>query len=182
MQLLRVFSDLRQHTPSNWEFAFDAHAKVFEPIRTLQLANALADYDSYFYEEPIRPEHIPAWSQLRSQIQVPLATGECLYTRFEFLDLITQKGADIIQPDVCVCGGLLEMKKIAAIGEAHYVPIAPHNPMEPLATAVNLHFALYQLRISRFWNKICLMHILGLMSPIYPKVVTWKCVTDLVWK
>ena len=136
------FSDPRQHTPSNWEFAFDAHAKVFEPIRALQLANALADYDPYFYEEPIRPEHIPAWSQLKSQIQVPLATGECLYTRFEFLDLITQKGADIIQPDVCACGGLLEMKKIAAIGEAHYVSIAPHNPMGPLATAVHLHFAV----------------------------------------
>ena len=136
------FSDLRQRTPDNWEFAFDPHAKIFEPIRALQLANALADYDPYFYEEPIRPEYLSAWSQLRLQMKVPLATGECLYTRFEFLELMAHQGADIIQPDVCVCGGLLEMRKIAAIAEAHYVPVAPHNPMGPLATAVNLHFAL----------------------------------------
>ena len=135
------FADIRKHTPEDWEFAFDPHAKIFEPIRALQLANALAQYDPYFYEEPLRPEHIPAWSKLRSQMQVPLATGESLYTRFEFLDLITAQGADIIQPDICICGGLLEMRKIAAIAEAHYVTIAPHNPMGPLATAVNVHFA-----------------------------------------
>ena len=135
------FEELRRHTPDDWEFAFDAHAKIFEPIRALQLANALAPYDPYFYEEPLRPERIPAWALLRSQMQVPLATGECLYTRFEFLDLMAAQGADIIQPDVCICGGLLEMRKIAAIAEAHYVTIAPHNPMGPVSTAVNVHFA-----------------------------------------
>ena len=136
------FAALREHTPAGWEFAFDPHAKILEPVRALQLANALAPFDPYFYEEPLRPEHIPAWRQLRSQLQVPLATGECLYGRFEFLDLLAARGADIIQPDVCVCGGLLEMRKIAAIAEAHYVTVAPHNPMGPLATAVNAHFAL----------------------------------------
>ncbi|MFP6719779.1 MAG: mandelate racemase/muconate lactonizing enzyme family protein [Candidatus Poribacteria bacterium] len=135
------FADIRKHTPEGWEFAFDPHAKILEPIRALQLANALAPYDPYFYEEPLRPEHIPAWSKLRAQMQVPLATGESLYTRFEFLNLIAAQGADIIQPDICICGGLLEMRKIAAIAEAHYVTIAPHNPMGPLATAVNVHFA-----------------------------------------
>jgi galactonate dehydratase len=155
------FADIRKHTPENWEFAFDPHAKIFEPIRALQLANALAPYDPYFYEEPLRPEHIPAWSKLRAQMQVPLATGESLYTRFEFLDLIAAQGADIIQPDICICGGLLEMRKIAAIAEAHYVTIAPHNPMGPLATAVNVHFAAatpnfkileYILPTSSRWN------------------------------
>ena len=135
------FEQIRDSTPSEWEFAFDPHAKIFEPIRALQLANALAPYDPYFYEEPLRPEHMPAWARLRAQMQVPLATGESLYTRFEFLDVIAAQGADIIQPDICVCGGLLEMRKIAAIAEAHYVSIAPHNPMGPLATAVNVHFA-----------------------------------------
>ncbi len=135
------FEEIRKHTPEDWEFAFDPHAKIFEPIRGLQLANALAPYDPYFYEEPMRPEHIPAWSRLRSQMKVPLATGEDLYTRFQFLDLMAAQGADIIQPDICICGGLLEMRKIAAIAEAHYVSVAPHNPMGPVATAVNLHFA-----------------------------------------
>jgi len=132
---------IRLHTPENWEFAFDPHAKIFEPIRALQLAEALAPYDPYFFEEPLRPEHIPQWARLRAQMPVPLATGESMYGRFEFLSLMAAQGADIIQPDVCICGGLLEMRKIAAIAEAHYVSVAPHNPMGPLATAVNVHFA-----------------------------------------
>jgi len=135
------FEQLRLNCPDDWEFAFDPHAKIFEPIRALQLANALAPYDPYFYEEPLRPEHTPAWAKLRQQMQIPLATGECLYTRWEFLDLLAAQAVDIIQPDVCVCGGLLEMRKIAAIAEAHYVTVAPHNPMGPVATAVNVHFA-----------------------------------------
>jgi galactonate dehydratase len=137
----KYFEEIRQHTPDNFEFAFDPHAKIFEPVRALQLANALAPYDPYFYEEPLRPEYTPAWAKLRQQMQIPLATGECLYTRWEFLDLLAAQAVDIIQPDVCVCGGLLEMRKIAAIAEAHYVSVAPHNPMGPVATAVNVHFA-----------------------------------------
>ena len=135
------FEQIRRDTPENWEFAFDPHAKIFEPIKALQLANALAPYDPYFYEEPLRPEHLAQWARLRAQMQVPLATGECLYGRFEFAELMAAQGADIIQPDICVCGGLLEMRKIAAIAEAHYVTVAPHNPLSPLATAVNVHFA-----------------------------------------
>ena len=137
----KYFEEIRQHTPDNFEFAFDPHAKIFEPVRALQLANALAPYDPYFYEEPLRPEYTPAWAKLRQQMQIPLATGECLYTSWEFLDLLAAQAVDIIQPDVCVCGGLLEMRKIAAIAEAHYVSVAPHNPMGPVATAVNVHFA-----------------------------------------
>ena len=137
----KFFEELRLNSPDGFEFAFDPHAKIFEPARALQLADALAPYDPFFYEEPLRPEHIPQWARLRAQMRVPLATGESLYGRFEFLDLLAAQGADIIQPDVCICGGLLEMRKIAAIAEAHYVSVAPHNPMGPLATAVNLHFA-----------------------------------------
>ena len=135
------FAQLRRLGPPEFEIAFDAHAKIFEPYQAIQLGNALAPSDPLFFEEPIRPEHIPAWSRLRTQLQAPLATGECLYNRFEFLALLAAGGADIIQPDVCVVGGLLEMRRIAALAEAHFVSVAPHNPMGPLATAVNLHLA-----------------------------------------
>ena len=64
-----------------------------------------------------------------------------LYTKFQFRELLEQQAADIVQPDICVRGGLLELKKIAAMAEAHYVSVAPHNPMGPVATAVNVHFA-----------------------------------------
>lgn len=125
----------------DFQMAFDAHAKLYEPWQAVQLGNLLGQYDPLFYEEPIRPENIEAWGQLKSQLQVPLATGESLYSKFEFLRLLQCGGADIIQPDICVVGGLLEMRKIAALAEAFYVPVAPHNPMGPLATAVNLHFS-----------------------------------------
>lgn len=123
------------------EFAFDAHARLFEPWQAVQLGNLLGRFDPLFYEEPMRPENIEAWGRLKSQLSVPLATGESLYSRFEFLRLLQCAGADIIQPDICVVGGLLEMRKIAALAEAFYVTVAPHNPMGPLATAVNLHFS-----------------------------------------
>lgn len=138
------FRRVRELTPSNYEFAFDAHAKIFEPYQAVQLAQALEPYDPYFYEEPIRPEHIPAWRELKSKVNVPLATGESLYNRFEFLNLLSAQGADIIQPDICVVGGLTEMRRIASLAEAHYVTVAPHNPMGPLATAVNIHFCASQ--------------------------------------
>lgn len=126
------------------EFAFDAHARLFEPWQAVQLGNALAPFHPLFFEEPIRPENIEAWGRLNADLNVPLATGECLYSRFEFNRLLQCRAADIIQPDICAVGGLLEMRKIAAIAEAHYVTIAPHNPMGPLATAVNLHFCAAQ--------------------------------------
>lgn len=123
------------------EFAFDAHAKLFEPWQAVDLGNALKPIAPLFYEEPIRPENFEAWGAMKAQLRVPLATGESLYSRFEFLRLLQCGGADIIQPDICVVGGLLEMRKIAAIAEAFYVTVAPHNPMGPLATAVNVHFS-----------------------------------------
>lgn len=138
------FRKLRETVRADYEIAFDAHAKIFEPKQAIQLGNALAPYDPLFFEEPIRPENIEAMGEVNREIACTVATGESLYNRFEFLRLLTVKGADIIQPDICVVGGLLEMRKIAAIAEAHYVTVAPHNPMGPLATAVNLHFSAAQ--------------------------------------
>lgn len=135
------FREIRERAPGSFEFAFDAEGKIFEPWQAIHLANAMAPYKPLFFEEPIRPEHKPAWRELKGRIHCPLATGESLYTRYEFLDLCNLRGCDIAQPDICVVGGLLEMRKIAVIAEAHYITIAPHNPMGPLATAINLHFS-----------------------------------------
>jgi galactonate dehydratase len=134
------FRELRERVPADTEIAFDAHAKILEPVQALQLGNALAPYDPLFFEEPLRPENFEAWGDLKRGLVCPLATGESLYNRFEVLRLLQVRGCDIIQPDVCVVGGLTEMRRIAAIAGAHFVSIAPHNPMGPLATAVNVHF------------------------------------------
>jgi galactonate dehydratase len=92
-------------------------------------------------EEPIRPENADAMAKLADRVNIPLASGECNYTKFEFQKILSVQALDIVQPDICCCGGLLEMKKIAAMAEANYVVVAPHNPMGPVATTVNVHFA-----------------------------------------
>jgi len=138
------FRQLRETVKPEYELAFDAHAKIFEPVQAVQLGNALAPYDPLFFEEPIRPENFEAWGELKRGLQCTLATGESLYSRFEFLRLLQVRGCDIIQPDICVVGGVTEMLQINALAQAHMVSIAPHNPMGPLATAVNLHFCASQ--------------------------------------
>ncbi|MFK3857555.1 galactarate dehydratase [Agrobacterium pusense] len=138
------FRSLRETVRPDYDIAFDAHAKIFEPAAARQLGNALAPYDPLFFEEPLRPENIEMWGELKHGLNCTLATGESLYNRNEFLRLLQVKGADIIQPDICVVGGISEMRRIATLAEAHFVSIAPHNPMGPLATAVNVHFSAAQ--------------------------------------
>ena len=137
----RHMAAVREAVGDDVDIGLDVHAKVLEPIRALELARAVEPYNPFFFEEPIRPEGIREMAWLRRRSPIPIATGEALYTKFQFNDLMRQQAADIIQPDVCVCGGLMEMKKIAAIAEGHDVVVAPHNPMGPLAGAINLHFA-----------------------------------------
>jgi galactonate dehydratase len=75
-------------------------------------------------------------------LPIPIATGERLFGRFAFREVLEKRAAAIIQPDVCHCGGISELKKIAAMAEAYYVSVAPHNPLGPIATALNVHFGL----------------------------------------
>src|ERR1019366_2911055 len=75
-------------------------------------------------------------------VNVPIATGERLVTRHEFRRVFELQACAVIQPDLCHCGGLWEAKKIAAMAEAYYVSVAPHNPLGPVATAAAIHFAL----------------------------------------
>lgn len=140
-EIADYFAEVRAQADPRWDFGFDAHAQVFEPFKAIELGNALAPYQPMFFEEPIRPEHIPSWAHLRSHLRVPLATGESLYSTHEFLALLNAGGVDIAQPDIAVVGGLSQMRRIATLAEAHNVMLAPHNPMGPLATAHNVHFA-----------------------------------------
>jgi galactonate dehydratase len=90
------FRQLREHADAGFDIAFDAHAKIFEPKLAAQLGNALAPYDSLFFEELIRPENFAAWGELNRSVTCTLATGESLYSRFEFLRLLQAGGCDII--------------------------------------------------------------------------------------
>jgi galactonate dehydratase len=123
------------------DVAFDAHATIFEPYRAVEMAAALKPIHPLWIEEPLRMENIDAMAGLKHRIDIPLATGECLYTKYDFRELFEKQAVDIAQPDICLAGGVMEQKKIASTAAAHYISVAPHNPMGPLATMINIHFA-----------------------------------------
>lgn len=134
------FKAVRQAIGEDIDVGFDAHAAIWEPIRVLELTDALMEFNPWFMEEPIRMENRHEMGLLREKMPCALATGECLYTKFELWELVREGGVDILQPEVCIVGGLTEMRKIAFMAEAHDLVVAPHNPMGPLATVANLHF------------------------------------------
>jgi len=132
---------VREAVGPDVDIGCDIHARFLEVSRAVRLAKAIEPYHPAWLEEPIRPENEDAMAKLADHVEIPLASGECNYTRHEFRKILANQSLDIIQPDICVCGGIWEMRKIAAMAEAHYVMVAPHNPMGPLATVINVHFA-----------------------------------------
>lgn len=138
----RRMEAVRRAVGDEFDIALDPHAQIFETVRALEVADAVKPYRPLFFEEPLRPENIEAMGNLHEKIGIPIATGEMLYTKYEFRDLIAARAADILQPDILLCGGLMEAKKIAAMAEAHCLTMAPHNPLGPLSTAVSAHFSI----------------------------------------
>ena len=117
------------------------HTVIREPAKAVELVKALVPYRLMFVEEPAGAEFIATTARLRREFRVALATGENLYGAARYAELMDADAVDIIQPDILCCGGLLEAKKIAAIAEAHYVTVAPHNPLGLLSTAASVHLA-----------------------------------------
>jgi galactonate dehydratase len=144
-QALRVSTErvraVREAVGPDVDIGVDVHTNFVEVERAIRLAKAIEPYHPMWLEEPIRPENYTAMKKLADHVDIPLASGESNYGKYEFKQLIDLQALDFVQPDICCCGGVLELKKIAAMAEAQYIKVAPHNPMSPLATVVNVHFA-----------------------------------------
>jgi galactonate dehydratase len=97
------------------------------PVQAVRRARMLEEFEVFWYEEPVPSENVDVLAEVRHAINLPVVTGECLYTKFEFREVLEKRAADILNPDVCCCGGILELKEIAAMAEPYYVSIAPHN-------------------------------------------------------
>jgi galactonate dehydratase len=123
------------------DIMIDFHGRAY-PAMAIEYINAVTEYAPFFCEEPVPPENVDALRQVREAVRVPIATGERLVTRHQFREIFEKGACHVIQPDLCHCGGLLEGKKIAAMAEAYFMGVAPHNPLGPVANAVALHFAL----------------------------------------
>ncbi|MPM15677.1 D-galactonate dehydratase [bioreactor metagenome] len=115
----------------------DFHGRVHKPMAKV-LAKELEPYKLMFLEEVVLPENEEAFREVANHVSTPLATGERLYTRWQFKNLIKDGAIDIIQPDIALCGGILETRKIAAMAEAFDIAVAPHAPYGPIALAATL--------------------------------------------
>lgn len=136
-----VMRRLREAVGDAVDIMIDFHGRTY-PAVAIDYIRAVEEYRPYFCEEPVPPENIDALAEVRKAVHTPIATGERLVTRHQFREVLEKQAAHVIQPDLCHCGGLLEAKKIAAMAEAYYVGVAPHNPLGPVANAAALHFAL----------------------------------------
>jgi len=115
----------------------DCHARP-SPRMGLLFAKALERFGLYWLEEPCWPETMDDIALIQRAVKTPIATGERLVGIHAFRDLLEKRAASVIQPDITHCGGLSEARRIAALGEAYRVTLAPHNPQGPISTAATL--------------------------------------------
>jgi galactonate dehydratase len=122
------------------DLCIEIHRRL-TPAEAIVLARGIEPYHPFFYEDPILPDNFDAMALVANHINIPIATGERLHTIHEF-EMLLQRGAvQYVRPDVCMAGGLTHCKKIAALAEAHYVGVVPHNPLSPVSTAACVQLA-----------------------------------------
>lgn len=129
---------VREAVGPDVDIAFDFHGRANVPMARL-LAHELEFCNPLFYEEPVRPDYNRWLPQISSVTHVPIATGERMYTTAEFSDLVANRGAHILQPDLVHVGGILNAFEIAAMAEANGLALAPHCPLSPIAFMACLH-------------------------------------------
>ena len=122
------------------DVGLDFHGRVHRPLAK-QLAKVLEPLGLMFIEEPLLSENLEGLAQIASLVSTPIALGERLYGRWEFKPMFEAGAVDIIQPDLSHAGGILEVRKIAAMAEAYDIALAPHCPLGPLALGACLQIA-----------------------------------------
>jgi galactonate dehydratase len=127
----------------DFDIIVELHGKA-TPAVGIEFCNRAEEFRPLWVEEvsQLESEVVPELRQIRAQTRVPLATGERLCSRYEFAPLCSERLVDVIMPDVVHCGGILEMKKIAALAEAFRVDVSPHNPQSEVSTLASLHVSL----------------------------------------
>lgn len=135
------FAEIRQAVGEEMDIAIDFHGRV-APDVAIQIINGIEEYRPMFVEEPCLPENIDSLVKISRKTKVPIATGERLFTRWGYRELLEKQVVDVLQPDLCHAGGIYETRKIAAMAEVNYCKIASHNPLGPISLAANLNLAV----------------------------------------
>ncbi len=132
-----VVREVRRGAGPKTDLLIEAHGR-FDLHAYIQAARAVEPFDCFWYEEPIVPGNHAALPQLAESVSIPVATGERVFSRHDARELLELRAVTVLQCDVCHCGGLEEIRKIAAVAETYSVAVAPHNPNGPVATAACL--------------------------------------------
>jgi len=140
MELVKRVKETRERVGPDGTVMFDAHCAVPPPM-LIQFANAIEPYDVLFIEEPAVPGNIEVFKRLKQSIRVPLATGERDRAIWGMLPYLQERAIDILQPDCGHTGGITQMKKVATLAEAYFVPLAPHNTCSELGLTASMHVA-----------------------------------------
>ncbi len=117
---------VREAVGPDIDLLIEGHRRL-APMHAIRLAREIAPLGIYWYEEPVPANNVAALAEVRREAPMPIVTGETLYSKGDFVPVFEQRAADIINPDVCSCGGILELKEIAAMAEPYYVAVSPHN-------------------------------------------------------
>jgi len=134
------FKALRDKYGDGVDIGIDFHGAVQPPTAAL-LIKALEPYNPWFYEEVVQALNVDVMAELAKMTHIPLATGERIFTKWGFREILEKGAAKILQPDICYAGGITELRIIAGMAEAYYSPIAPHNPQGPCSLAASLQVA-----------------------------------------
>lgn len=136
-EVAEMVRGIREAGPE-FEICVEAHAK-FTVGAAVRIAKAIEPYNPMFLEEPVPPESVDAMLEVQRATSIPIAAGERLKSRMHARDFIERNAVRLYQPDVARCGGISEFRKIASMAEAHYIPVAPHNPNGPICMAAHVH-------------------------------------------
>lgn len=134
---VRQVESVREAVGRDVGVAVDFHGRVHRAMAKV-LLHALAPLSLMFVEEPVLPEHLDSLGEIAAGVPVPIATGERLFSRWDFKRLLEARVVDIVQPDLSHAGGISEVRKIATMAEAYDVALAPHCPLGPIALAASL--------------------------------------------
>ena len=140
-QQIEYLAAIREAVGDDVDLILECHGR-YDPEWAIELARRAEPYRPFLIEDPIRHENPQALAQVRAHTRLPLATGERYHNKWDFRETIVNGYVNYLRPDVCHCGGISEMKKIAAFGEVFYMNLIPHNNAGPLGTAATLHAAL----------------------------------------
>lgn len=135
--VLERVAAIREACGKYFGIAIDFHGRVHKPMAKV-LAKKLEEFDPMFIEEPVLCENMECFKEIAAACNIPIATGERLFTKYDFKRLLQAGGVDIIQPDLSHAGGITEVKKIASMAEAYDVAVAPHCPLGPIALSACL--------------------------------------------